>query len=338
MEPPSKRQLRACPTAIAENMAEEAMLAWFSVMSGSVAKDFVTSLKRYSDLFGEADGNASACSGTEISDLCDKSITKVLADKFDIHIKLQGVIACEKNVNKQRWIMGMHDTPQIFNTLDDLTRTKALNVRSNKTELVKPFCKYTQGFPCISRTPLSSASSQNVNCVQQNREATGVGLNEGLAIIKKHWPQIVQLECVVGLAKAMPNADSDAEWIAKQLRALKFWAIWIPMDTQDCDSDVHRKRLWWVGARDLVGKRQTIDAWFLRMLTAFKAPHMVRALNYIKVTDTAVQELCDACEVPCILGTGMRQPDKAMKVEMEWKDFHVELFPKYGLSWPVQWQ
>ena len=56
------RQLRLQPTQSADNMAEEALWKWFSLMTGPHEKDFMVSLKRFAEFFGDGSlgGHASA--------------------------------------------------------------------------------------------------------------------------------------------------------------------------------------------------------------------------------------------------------------------------------------
>ena len=50
------------------------------------------------------------------------------------------------------------------------------------------------GVPCISRTPLSSNISKNINCVQDSKEATGVAFSDFEGATKKHCRENIAAE------------------------------------------------------------------------------------------------------------------------------------------------
>ena len=58
------------------------------------------------------------------------------------------------------------------------------------------FKSLTGGIPCVSRSPLSVKAKENVNCVQEKREATGEAFETVCATVDSHHPSEIQLECV----------------------------------------------------------------------------------------------------------------------------------------------
>eukprot|EP00974_Lingulodinium_polyedra_P102356 9911840-Lingulodinium_polyedra.AAC.1 len=79
------------------------------------------------------------------------------------------------------------------------------------------------GVPCTSRTPLSSKSAVNINCVQAEKEATGLGFKGVKHAIARHVPQMIIMECVTQLASKSEGGKSDAEHVCDVLRGMGYW-------------------------------------------------------------------------------------------------------------------
>ena len=126
--------------------------------------------------------------------------------------------------------------------------------------MIPVVAKMCSGIPCTSVTTISSRCSENVNCVQESRGATGIGFHELLAAIEAQWPLVSQMECVTKLLRNVGGV-SDADWMCAEMRRRGYWSIHCLLDDGDA-ADCSRARLWWVSALKLKGNRLTIDAFF----------------------------------------------------------------------------
>ena len=65
---------------------------------------------------------------------------------------------------------------------------KAQDVISKKEQIVPTVGILLAGFPCTSKTKLSSQSSENAYCIQRNEGDTGRGYSAVRAVVKSTSP------------------------------------------------------------------------------------------------------------------------------------------------------
>ena len=119
--------------------------------------------------------------------------------------------------------------------------------------------------------PLSSKRSSNVNCVQQEREATGEGFKVVYECVAKHWPQILSLECVKQLNQKTDDQDmSDTSYILQKLRAAGYWAHADVLVAEDFGAPGPRERTYWAGLLGLAGNPDHITESFNKVLASLK--------------------------------------------------------------------
>ena len=250
-------------------MAEESILFWLNTLHGASETEFLVSVRRFGTLFGQGQhgGYGTGCSGTDLSRRCDDAISKVLERKLGLKLKLPAIVSCEKDARKRQFIILHHDVPLLVTKLSELASRSAVhNARNDKFELPGQLLHLMVGFPCISRTSLSSKCAQNLNCVQEGRGATGIAVDELLDIVQSHWPIILAKECVRNLLQQKPGHKSDADWICGRLRKLGYWSCYHVMDNADEGMlDAARCRLWWLSVRGLRGSHTLITNYFLRI-------------------------------------------------------------------------
>ena len=206
------RKLVREASVVFDDIAEESLFVCLSRLSGEAEQGFICSIKRYATLFGQGQhgGYATACSGSDISSRCDEAISKMLAKRFGMQVDIPTVLSCEHNQRKARFIQAQHDVPIVVAKPEKLASVRVRNLREpgGPHVCVPALLKLLIGTPCVSRTPLNGRASENVNCVQESRDATGIAFAQVLDAVSTQWPIIMQNECVKGL---MQNKKTTRE-------------------------------------------------------------------------------------------------------------------------------
>ncbi|MDA8583005.1 hypothetical protein N9L68_02205 [bacterium] len=255
---------------------------------------------------------------------------------FNINIAVPTVLYCEKNVDKQAFLTTQLQPSVMVTELSELDSDTAANtVNGNPAELLPPCWGADAGIPCVSRTPLSRAFSGNVNCVQQERETTGVAFKVLNAVISRHGPAVLSFECVKQLAQRVGEEPSDSDYILKELRDAGYWAHADELDAREFLSPVPRHRLWWGALKPLKGSHEEIRHFFHRILTAFKSSALIGLdlSHFITLDHDKRESEARAMGIPLQSDFGPRS-SKTQKEEYEWKLDHKRLYTAIGLRWP----
>ncbi len=260
----------------------------------------------------------------------------VLRDLWGIHIDFRTNVYCEKNQSKQ-WHLETQFAPEmIVADFAQLLSDTAPNVASGEDQESLPPCDDIDcGVPCISRTPLSRNASRNVNCVQENREPTGIGFQTVLGVVKKHSPVMINFECVKGLASSKEDSEqSDAEWVCSELRNNGYWAHYEILDAEDFGAEFPRVRCWWAGVQ-ISGDKDQITHFFNKILQSFRLPssRRVKLEDMITLDPEALKKECDRLGMSLLRDSGLRQG--ANKETPSWKVFHKGIFDAFKLPWPA---
>ncbi len=295
MKAEPERKLTWTSSFIPETYAEECVAIWLGRLTGSVQADFAHGVRRFHSLFGESPiKSGCGCSGTGITAKASAAIHRVLNARYGLRFEEHHVLACEHAEHKQGFLKKQHpDLQMLVSTLAELAAAEAknlLNPQNCPKELIPFLLMFRLGFPCTSRTSLSSQSSENVHCVQKEEGATGIGFKEGFKYVTVHWPVLVMLECVKGLMQKTPDYPlSDMEYIVKEFEAHKYWCLPALLDNVDYGGDSWREFLWWVAVLNLIhGKvmKQEVDQFFFRMFHAFKSPGpLIDTKRYVIIDD-----------------------------------------------------
>lgn len=248
------------------------------------------------------------------------------------------VLLAERHVAKQAHLLALVRPQYLIADVKELASDSASNLTQGGEIQLLPFCFFMDGgFPCTSRSPLSSSRAANVNCVQEGREATGEGFRMLWDAIRKHNPQIVNLECVSQLQQTSDGLPSDSDWILQQFRAQGYWAHAEVISAEEFGGPGPRTRLYWTAMRGLDGDEQEIKHFFNQVLMSCKEHGQVDPIDRKFITacrETRKQE-ASAMLQPLFSQYGKFRETSTTKQNLLWKVEHKLLFEANGLKWPL---
>ena len=265
------------------------------------------------------------------------ALSDVLFHRYGLVLECDNSLYCENHEGKQEFIRQQHQPRVLVDNVALLAHDVVKNIASSSSsaeqELLPFVVGMDAGIPCTSRTPLSSKSSSNLNCVQEQREATGLGWKAVHDTIQKHWPTVIGLECVKQLGQKSGDDTSDADYILQCLRSLGYWAHSDVLEALDFGAPGPRERLYWGALRDVVGGHNVISMFFNKILMGFKASVMWSAEDMFTMSVEARAEVAEAIGVPLNKEFGPRI-SKSTKDSQNWKSDHKQMFDANGLPWP----
>ena len=278
------------------------------------------------------------CSGCNIKVKADEALSRFWKERYGIAVDFQQLVHAEKDEAKQKF--SLREFPHVFENgvmvadMNELADDSVQDVRGF-AKLLPRLQSLGSGFPCTSRTPMSSSMKDNINCVQEGKGATGQGLASILKILDKH-PDVeeVLLECVVQLGQKVPSSSqSDSEYIVSQLQNRRFWSIHVELEALEHGSCIPRHRLWWTGLKD-VSDHAGASQYFLSVLSTLKMPRDSFGLDLVfSLSDSDRRSEAQTCGLPCLADFGERLV-KRTKLDMEYKTDHLSFCRRFSFPWP----
>jgi hypothetical protein len=324
-----------------KSLLEDMLLVWHQNLVGETEVEFIAAIKRFASLFGHAHGcpQVSLCAGSAIDARAHAAISRVWESLYGIHFKWVNVLSAELDERKRIFLKTEHALSFLVSDIKELEDDIAVNqmeMMERGSQPIPFFRDMGCGIPCTSRTPLSMKAKQNLNCVQEERSATGTAAGSVLRIAYRHWPDMLTFECVTQLfQQSGDNNTSDAQYIVDDLRSKGFWAFADTLDARHFGARAPRARAWWAAARHLKGTNDEITHFFLKVLNAFKVPRPVHTIQQLLILDDDErQKVLDDLHMPRLAGTGLRLPKRGENDEPKWKPVHMNLFRRSGLEWP----
>ena len=306
-------------------------------MSAEMQIKFVGAMRRTEALLpAQGFSKWSLFAGTGISTRVTQALASVLLNKYNMVFSFHDSLYCEIAPAKQKFILQQHDPKVLVQDVNLLDADSAPNVINKQSQLL-PFCfALDAGIPCTSRTPLSSKSSANMNCVQDEREATGLGFSATKKCIQRHWPTIVSMECVTQLGAKGLDKPSDADWMCDSLREIGYWSDRRILQARDYGSYAPRERLYWAALLGIEGKQDEVSHFFNNMLTSMKTkPEDNETLRFNSFTlDKELRSReAEKLRLRTHASFGMRK-NKVCQHEVQWKADHKLLCDANGIPWP----
>ena len=113
---------------------------------------------------------ATACSGTEVKVHVENCLSRCWKKRYGIDIRFKHVLACEKLPLKRDFIRHeFPDLPFLSQNMELLSQDMTINCVEGEegmanlpATIIPEFSAFGSGFPCISRTPLSSKMKENL--------------------------------------------------------------------------------------------------------------------------------------------------------------------------------
>ena len=177
-----------------------------SKLTGDLELDFVKGLQR---LIARQEGapihHAAACAGCEIQAKVRQAFTRVIKATYNLDLEFKHSVSAEISPENREFLLSQHSIDALAGNNTDLFNTMFPNLaRGGRKDIVPHMDSYSSGVVCTSRTPASSKSASNVNCVQNGTGATGESWLQSKQIIKAHLPSLITLECVNQLFEKVP--------------------------------------------------------------------------------------------------------------------------------------
>ena len=313
---------------------ESVICVWLDGLGAGSALDieFAACMRRFADLTSGKLERWALFAGSGVATYFYNALNKVLQGCYNVSLKSHTVLYCEKDPAKISHLQTQFGPRCVVQDVSELTAHTAFNISSNKPELLPYVFLLDGGFPCTSRTPLSSKRKGNLNCVQEERGATGVGFKEIKCVIQKHTPEIIILECVKELTqKDEDESVSDSEFIVSQLEEMGYWVHTDILDAKRYGSYVSRVRSYWVGIL-IRGDKNAITHFFNKILVSFGRPPCAPLSCFFQLNNHIRQENTEGVRLPMMGDLGIRE---SREKQEDWKVEHKELFEGIGLAWPV---
>ncbi len=189
-----------------------------------------------------------ACSGTDIIHRVFGQLQDHWKHTYDVDMSVSECFACESDAAKRSFLMSQHNTPFVFEKVEDLTKHKVLNLK-DQAQVFVPFVDgFACGFSCTARSPANPNSKKNVNCIQRNMDtSTNLTFDGAMSYVEKAHPELVWLESIKELEHESEDCPrSDAQEIIARLEAMDYTADCVKFDAVDFGSWAKRLRLYFI--------------------------------------------------------------------------------------------
>ena len=198
----------------------------------------------------------SFCAGSAASTHYLAELESFIWERYEVSLSFSCEVLAEKDVDKQKFLQAQHNAPVLVSDVAELGKSVVANLNGRSpgdTTILRQPDFIDCGIPCVSRTPLAGASAKkNIDCVQEEREATGLGFLNARRAGMVHQPSATMMECVEGLAFHSPGTEhSDAGWMCDQYRKTGHWATYANVEAEDFGSWAVRRRLLWAFLKDI---------------------------------------------------------------------------------------
>jgi len=130
-----------------------------------------------------------------------------------------------------------------------------------------PACDlFLAGFPCASKTSLSSKASGNKHCIRDESGATGVAFATVRKFVAASKPLLVVLENLYNLTQQDDQGTCEAEVIVSAFQDMGYWCVYTALSARDYGSFPERLRTYFVASPE--GNASVAKDFFLRVLRA----------------------------------------------------------------------
>lgn len=308
---------------------------WHQHMHPTAFVQWRAGLQAFIDKHGTTVTYGTACSGSEIFTHVQRAVSSTWASIFGMSVSFKNTFCCEQNTDKQQFIKTQHpEVPMMIATLADLAGDMALNLLSNEEELIPWVMLFVCGFPCTSRTPLSSQAKLHKHCCQSESGATGSGLAQIKDYIRKNMPLIVILENIPALLETDGDGTmSDAVFIVKQFSELGYASTYFRFDCEEWGSIARRDRLYFVFLlnHSSIAPHGDVDFSVARdLLNSMKIGPM-EPDSFLSLDCSKDMATLQSIGMP---PNGDSHPKKKPKSDCAYKDEHFQVFQMFGIEWP----
>jgi site-specific DNA-cytosine methylase len=264
------------------------------------------------------------------SNICDYNFNVLEAElgKLGIRVKFVHKFSAEIKDEKRKHIMQNARPELLFGDVASLHEPQALDYISGELRYVPRVGVAIIGFPCTSKTRLSSKSGANAYCVQKGEGATGVGWTQTKLFIKNNLVVIVVLENVQELDNdPMGTGYSDLAFIIDELKELGYAVFVTIHDAASYGSLANRTRVWICCVLGL----QSPDAGVM-----FKSLMQLQRIDSLAPEDFISVDLAEFDDAVQSLQLHKMTADKKTlpREDYDFRREHMQLFEAHSLGWP----
>ena len=187
----------------------------------AVEVEYAGALKALEAHLGGAEHNVwKLFAGGAVTSKAAKEYYDYLRDRYCIDFRVVTAVMAERDDWKMNTLKVQHpEVPVLVLECDALAARHGIvhNEKSGRGGYILPTCfGYDGGIPCTSRTPLSSNSKENADCIQRGTDAeTAKGWRAFFGGVVVHQPQVGAAECVKQLLQpGVPDGKSDGIFMA----------------------------------------------------------------------------------------------------------------------------
>ena len=314
------------------------------MLAADMEVDYVHALRQLSAEYSDTCLQKwSLFAGTGMSARMMDDLTTFWEVRYNVKLVTSTYLFAESDPKKLQFLKCQHPTAELFcSNVSNLKTTVMKEAGDPSGTLLRQPGFIDMGIPCVSRSTLSAHCAKNLNCVQEEREATGVAFREAKRVCFHHNPPVVVAECVLGLRASAHRADgkpmlSDAEWVCEEFRKKGWWAFHAAMSASDYGAWCRRERCWWAFLSDVEGDPRVIQAWSTKLLHQFKTkdkPGTMFTAHDFLVFDSSErkQRACDL-GMPLLKDFGQKV-SRVKQEERGWEMDHLTWFGSNSLKWP----
>ena len=304
--------------------------------------EYMDSLRKVAHFFhGRSIHTWSLFAGTGLSAKLLPVVEAFLEDRYGIQLTTQIAVMCEKDEDKLNFLRQQHGSALVLSdNVADLERSAVVNRKDAACPVrcVLPQCDYSDiGVPCQARSQASSKSSGNVNCVQEQRETTGLGFLAASRAVAVNEPWFGQMECVTPLAVVDEKKSpiSDARHMVVDLGKKGYWAHFSEVESEEYGHCQDRKRLWWPYAKMIKSRWPAATAWYQDLLQSFKLhPFTFQVEDFLVHNEADRQIIAKDIGLPLWSSFGRRTSTVCKEAGADWSLEHYRIARANDIDWP----
>lgn len=204
-------------------------------------------------------------SGCDIIQHVLTALFDVVHQRYDLQVPFEMEWLCESIPAKQEFLLNQHESQLLFRDAAQVATLFAHDVVS-KGMCAVPYAELlVAGFPCTSKTSLSSLAPGMKSCIRNGEGTTGQGFTNVVQYAKESKPRRIILENLANLAVDSEGGESEMDFMKASLISLGYSCSHYVFDAREYGSFVPRERAYMVASLD--GSIETTDM-FLKVLLA----------------------------------------------------------------------
>jgi hypothetical protein len=315
----------------------QAIGAWFEQMPTTMELELVASFKRLRQRYDGVIRVGALYAGSDVQSCFMDALSLYISSMYKIILNFEMIYQVESNPKKQKHLLDHTKQQFLFSHVSDLLEDYALDLKSNEKVLVPHVNLMTAGPPCISRTPLNSTSSQNVNCVRAGLSggeggATGTGFAETMELSVLNKPDCVIWENVTPLEEKKGELPSDSDFIVESYNKKCGQMICLKPQASDYGSLADRLRLFFVGFEGKRGKGQNKG----KVNTLMRSVLAGCTIGRLPADRFLMLDPVELGAWRSLVAPHSEPLTKSPKGDalLQWKEEHMVFYKHMKLSWP----